>query len=644
MKLSVVFSLFAGAAAAENANGVNKVIGLLRDMEAKLKAEGEEMANLQAERDTNCANQKEELTDSIRANTDKQEQASAAVEENAGAIAALEAQMTDLGARTAQNEADLKAAEKVRADENANHNADVKGLDKAIDQLARAISILQRGGAKHTPGNFAQIAEGLSALVQASAIGEEDRAQLKAFVQAHESEDEMGAPEGEAYTNQSGGILDLLRQIKRKAEKERQDLQRAELESRQKFELLKQSLEDQIRVDKNNFAKAKALVGEKGAAKGAAEGDLADATKQLSQDKETLTTVTQDCATGVQNFNDANKARADELAVVAKAIDILSNYNGFIQMTDDNDSEEARDQVAQLLQAASDKFHSQAFAQLASRARVGDPFAKVKGLIEKMINKLQQQALEEADKKAYCDKEKATGEAAKAKHERRLSLLNTRADKYSATIAQTKADMTQLSTEITEITVAVKDTTATRNDAEKAFNDLKEDHEHQIDVIQNAIQVLSDYYNAEGASEGRSQGDSASGVIGFLQQIQSELEQALQTATANENSDKASTKALLNDFEVQLASKKASLKMAESKLKTTQQAAQVNGGEVGETSEQLNNVVEGLAATREQCVHQPMSFEERAAKRQQEIDSLRQALELLTPDSFIQKKVTLHQA
>merc|ERR1719456_2166720 len=67
--------------------------------------------------------------------------------------------------------------------------------------------------------------------------------------------------------------------------------------------------------------------------------------------------------------------------------------------------------------------HSSALTQLASRisavSRFGgsnseDIFAKIKGLISDMIAKLQQEAAEEASKKAYCDEENAK---TKAKHD-----------------------------------------------------------------------------------------------------------------------------------------------------------------------------------------------------------------------------------
>jgi len=199
----------------------------------------------------------------------------------------------------------------------------------------------------------------------------------------------------------------------------------------------------------------------KGESKGQAESDLADADKQLKNDNAALEDTRNNCRQTSANYEGRVKAREEELSSINEAIQILANPE-FLQADERasllqvKDNEDVREQVSNILQAASDKYNSAAFAQLASRTRVGDAFGKVKGLIEDMIAKLQKQAIEEANKKAYCDTEKKKGEAEREKLSRRSDLLQTRDDKYSADITKLKEEVAGLAKEIAEIAESVE--------------------------------------------------------------------------------------------------------------------------------------------------------------------------------------------
>jgi len=96
------------------------------------------------------------------------------------------------------------------------------------------------------------------------------------------------------------------------------------------------------------------------------------------------------------------------------------------------------------------KQHSTALAQLASRiaavAKYGvaageDPFAKIKGLITDMIAKLEKEAEEDAEEKAYCDEEMKKTEAKKAELEEDLAKLVAKLDQDAANSARLKQEV-----------------------------------------------------------------------------------------------------------------------------------------------------------------------------------------------------------
>ena len=58
-----------------------------------------------------------------------------------------------------------------------------------------------------------------------------------------------------------------------------------------------------------------------------------------------------------------------------------------------------------------------------------DPFAKIKGLISEMIEKLEEEAAKEAAHKAFCDKEMSETKAKKEDKESEIEDLTTKIDK-----------------------------------------------------------------------------------------------------------------------------------------------------------------------------------------------------------------------
>merc|ERR1719240_2598890 len=85
----------------------------------------------------------------------------------------------------------------------------------------------------------------------------------------------MGAPDPAAYKGHSSGIIDVMNDMLEKAEQQLADARKAETTSRHNFELLEQSLNDEIKhanIRLNNAKKANAAAEE---TKGVAEGDLA---------------------------------------------------------------------------------------------------------------------------------------------------------------------------------------------------------------------------------------------------------------------------------------------------------------------------------------------------------------------------------
>merc|ERR1719238_2004604 len=80
-----------------------------------------------------------------------------------------------------------------------------------------------------------------------------------------------------------------------------------------------------------------------------------------------------------------------------------------------------------------------------------DPFAKVKGLINEMIDKLMKEAEAEASHKAYCDEEMSKTKAKKDELNSDIEKLTAKIDKATTKSADLKEQVKELQKELADL-------------------------------------------------------------------------------------------------------------------------------------------------------------------------------------------------
>merc|ERR1711974_417819 len=117
----------------------------------------------------------------------------------------------------------------------------------------------------------------------AASFSNADKHKLAALVQAQQGSDDEGpgAPDPAAYKTHSTNILDVLEDMKEKAEEQLSTLRKEETNTKHNFNLLKQSLEDQIAADTKEKAEETEDKAAAAEAKATAEADLATTVKDL---------------------------------------------------------------------------------------------------------------------------------------------------------------------------------------------------------------------------------------------------------------------------------------------------------------------------------------------------------------------------
>merc|ERR1719313_352088 len=373
--------------------------------------------------------------------------------------------------------------------------------------------------------------------------------------------DQPGPPPGE-YEFKSGGIVDTLKDLQAKFEKRRDDLQTEEDAAQQSYDAAAGAKREQIATDKETLATEEDNFA-------TTQSDIATTTEELTEEKAQLNDntlylrdITATCEMKAKEWDQRSVSRGGEITAISKALEILTGtVQGLAESTGAGgrsapeeaapiglsqvdkvakveNLEEYRDVVftqvssvqhqkekasmaelrrrviTQLSAAAKDQ-KSLALATLVMKM-ARDPFAKVKVLIQQLIERLLTEAKNEATHKGWCDTE--IGKAEKDREYRHADSvkLNAAITDGEATIAKLKETIETLTTELAELNAALLEATQNRNQEKANNKKTLKDAKEGLEALKQAIKVLTDYYKGAAKSKNRYEGGGYEGAA-FVQ-------------------------------------------------------------------------------------------------------------------------------
>merc|ERR1719393_292571 len=278
----------------------------------------------------------------------------------------------------------------IREKENADFEKVQAELMEGISMLERAIAIIEREMAKtgfiQGGDSMKKVSDALTAVVDAAMVNSADKAKVQALLQAQTSEDDLelqpaGAPDPAAYKSKSGGIVDTLEDMLEKAKAELADAQKAEMNSKFDYDMLKQKLEDAMKFGTKELDETKAAKAAAEEAKATGENDLAVAEKTVAESSKHLSDLQNECMTAATEYGESQHAREEELTALATAKKILEEKTGgasdreysFLQLDSFSTAhagaraKQVKDRVVTMLQELAKKDGSTAMSFLADR-------------------------------------------------------------------------------------------------------------------------------------------------------------------------------------------------------------------------------------------------------------------------------------
>merc|ERR1719152_331721 len=332
----------------------------------------------------------------------------------------------------------------------------------------------------------------------------------------------------------------------------------------------------------------------------------------------------------------------------------------------------ARKKLVAFLTSKSQALKSTALSTLLIKLReANSPFQKVKQMIMDMITRLENEAANEANEKAWCDQQMSDTTAERDEAQMHIEDYNALLTEKNALVSQLTEQIATLGQEIADLQKALNEETEIRNN-EKATNEQTiADAQAGEQAVNQALTFLRDFYSGaasllqqappaegyqrfsatnagsdgqtvddmapdSGGVDGNYEGnqDASKSIIGLLEVIESDFQNAQSTTTSDENAAVSAYNTFKSETETDISDKNT-LKNTKTDQKTTAKL-DITQAEADLKSEKTlhQQALDELDKLKPVCVDTGMSWEERTKRREQEIDSLKTSLKILQNTDF----------
>merc|ERR1719163_1546115 len=302
------------------------------------------------------------------------------------------------------------------------------------------------------------------------------------------------------------------------------------------------------------------------------------------------------------------------------------------------------------------------------------PFQKVRQMIEDLIARLEAEAQAEQDQKTWCDENMKNTQDERDAAQNKIDGYNALHMEKNTLADQLTEQMLLLSQDIADLNKALNDETQLRGKEKESNEKVITDSTTGKSAIETAMNVLNAFYGsagfvqvkvkqepvapgymrtaaAEGAgADGRTvqdiggdpdlspdyagKKDAAASILGLFEVIKTDFEDTIDKTNKLETDQEKKYQDFKKDTEDDIK-EKSELKVTKEGEKT-EALLDVSQAEADLRAEKevLKNALDELEKLKPVCVDSGMTWEERTARREQEISSLKEALRILGETDF----------
>jgi len=682
-----VFNVLLAKANGANVSPIAKVIELLTDMKNEAVAEGVSEAATYDRFACFCRDTTREKSTSVTSGQDTIESLSADISEK---TATREEKADEIQERKKKQEELATTLEetKVRlAKERAEYEVTAADLSKAISSLENAISAMDSSkpgflevSAKPHQSFLAIKADIKKSLELAQVLNLVKTTKLKAVSAFLQTSVDPDDPE---YGYHSQGIIEVMGDLLKdfNAEKRQLDDEWEKTETAES-ELIG-DLEGQMTENSNTIDTLKGDVETLGTDIAKAREDLVDSEGLMTDDQLYLKDLTERCEQRAGAYDQRSVLRADEIKALTEALTILTDRVGddvssssFLEVSSKplavkeapsflqtvrkdtkNLLESARgqtlsgeirkDKALGLLRDEGKRLSSTVLVSLAMRVQ-GDPFVKVKKLIQQLIERLVSESTAEATKKGFCDLELSKAEKNRNHRWADVQRLSAELSSLESKQDALEEELSELDEALTELNENLVNAQQLRAESKQENMETLKDAKEGLAAVSEALLILKVFYKqaakakvflqaspvdeddpgaASGANKGGQQ--KANAVLGLLEVIVSDFQKTIKTTSEQESKEAAEFIEFDRTSKADIGGKETKTELDEQDLEQTKTTLKEKMKDMESNMNLVDKALAELEELKPVCIDTGMSYEERVAKREQEIQALKKAVCIL---------------
>jgi len=571
------------------------------------------------------------------------------------------------------------------AKEKAEYEFEEADLSKAIQGLEDAIKAMSES----KPASFLAIRQSLRKTFEMAEamnlLASPKHKAVAAFIQQSSSVD----PSDPEYKFHSDDIIEVCQNLLKDYKANKKELDEEWAKTEKACNEMKKSLKKDMEANSDAMEQLKKDISRLAEEIAQHREDLVIAEGQMKDDEQYLKDLQARCEDRAHDFDQRSAMRNDELEALSSALEVLkgdvegraNDVNkralllqkasaapqsstlakvaaasalkavSFLQGASTNAyaREAIKERALDVIRQEGHRLGSLTLLSLAERV-AADPFKKVKGLIQRLIERLLTEAKNEATKKGFCDTE--LGKARKDRDFRYQEATDLSADLagLEAKRDSLTEEIKQLQKDIKQETHALKEATDDRAEEKKAnMKTLKTAKEGEASLAE-AILILRVFYKQaakaafvqaspvdedtkgpgfSGNYKGKQSGMKA--IFALLETIASDFDRTLRTTEAAEEAAHRDYVDYSQTAKASIAGKTTKEELDQQDLETTHTSIKTKTNDMQTAVDLLDEALREIEELKPTCIDTGMSYKERVAKREEEIKALEKALEILAP-------------